>query len=59
MQVRALKSFCGCASMCPGDVKDLPDEIAKELIRSGLCEKAAPEKPAKKASGKSAKKDEG
>lgn len=59
MQVRALKSFCGCASMFPGQVQDLPDEIAKELIRSGLVEKAAPEKPAKKASGKNAKQTEG
>lgn len=43
MRVKALKAFAGNVTMRVGEVKDLPDYLAHDLIRGGLAELDAQE----------------
>lgn len=61
---KALKSFSGVVSMVAGEVKDLPEEVAADLLRVGYIqdtkakvkeEKAEEEAPAKKPRTRSKK----
>lgn len=35
MKIRAVKGFAGVVSMRVGEVKNVPDEIARDLIQAG------------------------
>ena len=48
MKIKALTSFVGEVSMGPGDVADVPDEIAKSLVDAGYATSEAKAKPAEK-----------
>jgi len=56
MLIKALRSFGGVVSMAAGEVKDVAEEIAKDLIRAGHAERDAQEaeiveKPVEKTTG--------
>lgn len=60
MRVKALKAFAGNVTMRPGEVRDIPEAIARDLIRGGLVEPCAKEaeivkKPVQKATPTSKK----
>lgn len=44
MKIKALVSFAGSATMAVGEIKDVPDEIAADVIRCGFA--APAEEPA-------------
>lgn len=61
MKIKALIPFVGQVTMGAGDTRDVPDEVAKDLIDAGYAakvgeaakaepaeKKPAPKKPAKK-----------
>lgn len=49
MKVKALVAFVGAYDMHSGDVAELPDNIAADLINNGLAEAFADTRPAEKA----------
>lgn len=53
MKIRALKSFAGpYGAFVPGQVKDVPDWLAKDWIDAGFAEKVKTVKPKKKRGAK-------
>ncbi len=55
MKIKALKSFAGIVSMHRGEIKDVVEDIAAELIACGYAVKSEQKKS---ASGKGGKSDE-
>ena len=55
--IRAIVSFAGAVSMGPGEVRDVADDLAEDLIRAGHAEEAQPNevKRAGSGSGKAAR----
>ena len=55
--IRAIVSFAGAVSMGPGEVRDVADDLAEDLIRAGLAEEAQTNevKRADSGSGKAAR----
>ena len=51
MKIKALCSFFGETSMNVGEVRDVPDAMAKELIGAGYAAEAAPSVGGKAAAG--------
>lgn len=47
MYIKAMTSFSGKVSMCKGEVKDVQEDIADDLISCGYAKKTKPEKPDK------------
>ncbi len=45
MKIKASKSFVGVCSMNVGEIKDIPDEVAKDLVSTGLAVEIEAEKP--------------
>lgn len=40
MKIKALTSFAGAATMAVGEIKDVPDAVAADVIRCGFAEAA-------------------
>lgn len=58
MKIKALISFSGPdVNMAVGEVQEIEDTLAEELVNSGLAE-SLDEKPAKKPRSKKAEADE-
>ena len=59
MKIKATCSFCGAYSMNVGDVGDVPDDLAKDLIAAGYAaaQKDPPPLIQKKAGAASEKKE--
>lgn len=45
MIIKAAKSFVGICSMNVGEIKDIPDEVATDLVSTGLAVAIEAEKP--------------
>lgn len=39
LKIKALVSFAGKVTMAPGEIREVPNEIAEDLIRAGYAEK--------------------
>ena len=60
MKVKAKVNFSGNKlSMCVGDVKEVSESIAKDLLRAGYIEEIKPAEKAKTVKGKSDKTEKG
>ena len=60
MLVKAKVNFSGNKlSMCVGDVKEVSESIAKDLLRAGYIEEIKPAEKAKTVKGKSDKTEKG
>lgn len=60
MKIKAKISFCGKVSLSMGEIKDVDDAAALDLIKAGLAEEVAdevsePAKPSAKAKTKGKK----
>lgn len=49
MKIKALKSFCGTVTMGIGDVKDVEEKMASELIGAGYAQSVEEKTPSEKA----------
>lgn len=49
MKIKALKSFCGTVTMGIGDVRDVEEKMASELIGAGYAQSVEEKTPSKKA----------
>lgn len=56
MLVKALTGFAGKASMYEGEIKEIADEIAKDLLKAGHVEEVKAEAEKKKVAAKKAAK---
>ena len=60
MKYKAKVNFSGNkVSMCVGEVKEVADDIAKDLLRAGYIEEIKPAEKAKAVKGKSDKTEKG
>ena len=50
--VQALMSFAGIVNMSKGQVKDIPDDLTKDLLKGGLVKEEKPKKPQGQKGGK-------
>ena len=55
MKIKALTGFCGRISMFGGEIREVEDEIAKDLIRAGHAEPVEETKEKTKKSSKKSK----
>lgn len=44
VKIRALVSFAGKVTMAPGQIRDVPDDIAEDLIQAKYAEKVTTSK---------------
>ena len=52
-KIKALKSFSGAVTVAKGQTRDVPDELAEDVIKAGLAEEVGgDDKPPKKKGGK-------
>ena len=52
MRVKATRSFCGLVNMASGEIKDIDDSLAKELIKANHVIEYKEDKPKKKKGAK-------